>query len=163
MRMSNPLFLAATLLLSSTLSASDPAVFLQTHCIRCHGEKEQEADRRFDTLSVSINSLSDLETYQIDRFRFIPEVPYTDLYRRHYRGGHIGFEPLALKGVPFSGRYTVRVKAAAVDRTVIPMATRSTTFATVIHSSWNLQPSAARAVSRAKAVCRKCGRWLWKN
>ena len=54
--------------------------------------------------------------FQIDRFRFIPETPYTDLYGRHYRGGHIGFEPLAMKGVPHSGIYTVRVKAAAVDR-----------------------------------------------
>ena len=54
--------------------------------------------------------------FQVDRFRFIPETPYTDLYGRHYRGGHIGFEPLAMKGVPHSGIYTVRVKAAAVDR-----------------------------------------------
>lgn len=54
--------------------------------------------------------------FEVDRFRFIPETPYTDLYGRHYRGGHIGFEPLAMKGVPHSGIYTVRVKAAAVDR-----------------------------------------------
>jgi hypothetical protein len=54
--------------------------------------------------------------FQVDRFRFIPEVPYTDLYGRHYRGGHIGFEPLGRKGVAQSGTYTVRVKAAAVDR-----------------------------------------------
>ena len=54
--------------------------------------------------------------FQVDRFRYIPETPYTDLYGRHYRGGHIGFEPLAMKGVPHSGLYTVRVKAAAVDR-----------------------------------------------
>lgn len=54
--------------------------------------------------------------FQVDRFRFIPATPYTDLYGRHYRGGHLGFEPLALKGVPHSGIYTVRVKAAAVDR-----------------------------------------------
>lgn len=54
--------------------------------------------------------------FQVDRFRFIPKTPYTDMYGRHFRGGHIGFEPLALKGVPYSGTYTVRVKAAAVDR-----------------------------------------------
>ncbi|MEM7143534.1 MAG: DUF1592 domain-containing protein [Verrucomicrobiota bacterium] len=54
--------------------------------------------------------------FQVDRFRFIPDTPYTDMYGRHYRGGHIGFEPLAMKGVPHSGTYTVRVKAAAVDR-----------------------------------------------
>ncbi|MCH7726707.1 MAG: DUF1592 domain-containing protein, partial [Planctomycetes bacterium] len=55
--------------------------------------------------------------FQVDRFRFIPETPYTDLYGRHYRGGHIGFLPLAHGGVPHSGKYTVRVRAAAVDRT----------------------------------------------
>jgi len=54
--------------------------------------------------------------FQVDRFRFIPETPYTDMYGRHYRGGHIGFEPLARGGVPASGIYRVRVKAAAVDR-----------------------------------------------
>ncbi|QXD22646.1 DUF1592 domain-containing protein [Opitutia bacterium ISCC 51] len=60
---------------------------------------------------------SDLpKLFQVDRFRFIPEVPYTDLYGRHYRGGHIGFEPLTRGGVAHSGLYTVRVKAAAVDR-----------------------------------------------
>ncbi|MDG2487576.1 MAG: DUF1587 domain-containing protein [Roseibacillus sp.] len=32
--------------------------------------------------------------FQPDRFRFIPDTPYTDLYGRHYRGGHIGFLPL---------------------------------------------------------------------
>lgn len=54
--------------------------------------------------------------FQVDRFRFIPDPPYTDLYGRHYRGGHIGFMPLARGGVPRSGRYTIRVRAAAVDR-----------------------------------------------
>ncbi|MEL7500604.1 MAG: DUF1592 domain-containing protein [Planctomycetota bacterium] len=53
--------------------------------------------------------------FQVDRFRFIPDTPYTDLYGRHYRGGHIGFRPL-YGGVAQSGTYTVRVKAAAVDR-----------------------------------------------
>ena len=38
--------------------------------------------------------------FQVDRFRFIPETPYTDLYGRHYRGGHIGFLPL-----PYSDQY----------------------------------------------------------
>ncbi|MCZ6673695.1 MAG: DUF1592 domain-containing protein [Verrucomicrobia bacterium] len=54
--------------------------------------------------------------FRVDRFRFIPETPYTDLYGRHYRGGHIGFLPLARGGLQESGMYTVRVKAAAVDR-----------------------------------------------
>lgn len=55
--------------------------------------------------------------FQVDRFRFIPETPYTDLYGRHYRGGHIGFLPLFRQGgVAHSGIYTIRVRAAAVSR-----------------------------------------------
>ncbi|MBT4013744.1 MAG: DUF1592 domain-containing protein [Planctomycetaceae bacterium] len=56
--------------------------------------------------------------FQVDRFRFVPETAYTDLYGRHYRGGHIGFLPLVRQGgVAHSGKYTIRVRAAAVDRT----------------------------------------------
>lgn len=53
--------------------------------------------------------------FQVDRFRFIPDTPYTDMYGRHFRGGHIGFRPL-YGGVAHSGMYTIRVKAAAIDR-----------------------------------------------
>ena len=42
---------------------------------------------------------------------------YDDLVARHYRGGHMGFEPLARGGAPQSGRYTIRIQAAAIDRT----------------------------------------------
>ena len=56
--------------------------------------------------------------FKVDRYRFEPETPYTDLYGRFYRGGHLGFLPLNREGgVPHSGRYTIRVKAAAVNRT----------------------------------------------
>ena len=56
--------------------------------------------------------------FQVDRFRFVPETPYTDLYGRHYRGGHIGFLPLFRQGgVVHSGIYTIRVRAAAIGRT----------------------------------------------
>lgn len=56
--------------------------------------------------------------FQVDRYRFKPETTYTDLYGRFYRGGHLGFLPLnRTGGVPHSGRYTIRVKAAAVNRT----------------------------------------------
>lgn len=55
--------------------------------------------------------------FRVDRFRFVPETPYTDLYGRHYRGGHIGFLPLVRQGgVEHSGMYTIRVRAAAVGR-----------------------------------------------
>ena len=55
--------------------------------------------------------------FKVDRYRFEPETPYTDLYGRFYRGGHLGFLPLnKAGGVPHSGNYTIRVKAAAVNR-----------------------------------------------
>ncbi|MEL7264363.1 MAG: DUF1592 domain-containing protein, partial [Planctomycetota bacterium] len=62
---------------------------------------------------------SDLpKLFRVDRFRFIPETPYTDLYGRHYRGGHIGFLPMVRQGgVADAGMYTIRVRAAAVGRT----------------------------------------------
>ncbi|MEM7602472.1 MAG: DUF1587 domain-containing protein, partial [Verrucomicrobiota bacterium] len=56
------------------------------------------------------------KVFHVDRYRFSPETPYTDLYGRAYRGGHLGFLPLARGGLPESGTYTIRVKAAAVDR-----------------------------------------------
>ena len=56
--------------------------------------------------------------FQVDRYRFVPETPYTDLYGRYFRGGHLGFLPLRrTEGVPESGNYTIRVKASAVSRT----------------------------------------------
>lgn len=55
--------------------------------------------------------------FKVDRFRFVPKTPYTDLYGRHYRGGHIGFLPLVRQGgVAHSGVYTIRIRAAAVSR-----------------------------------------------
>jgi hypothetical protein len=50
-----------------------------------------------------------------DRYRWVSKTGYDDLVARGYRGGHIGFEPLARGGAPESGRYTIRVQAAAVD------------------------------------------------
>ena len=56
--------------------------------------------------------------FQVDRYRFVPETPYTDLYGRFYRGGHLGFLPLRrTEGIAESGNYTIRVKASAVTRT----------------------------------------------
>ena len=54
--------------------------------------------------------------FHTDRFRWVSDKGYDDLVARHYRGGHMGFEPLARGGVPQSGRYTIRVQAAAIDR-----------------------------------------------
>jgi len=55
--------------------------------------------------------------FATDRYRWISDKGYDDLVARHYRGGHIGFEPLAHGGAPQSGRYTIRIQAAAIDRT----------------------------------------------
>lgn len=51
-----------------------------------------------------------------DRYRWISDTGYDDLVARGYRGGHIGFEPLAHGGAPQGGRYIIRVQAAALDR-----------------------------------------------
>ncbi|MBL9201069.1 MAG: DUF1592 domain-containing protein [Opitutaceae bacterium] len=55
--------------------------------------------------------------FQTDRFRWVSDTGYDDLSGREYRGGHIGFEPMARGGAPQSGRYTIRIRAAAIDRT----------------------------------------------
>ncbi len=61
---------------------------------------------------------SDLpKLFQTDRYRWMSDTGYDDLVARHYRGGHLGFEPMARGGAPQSGRYTIRVQAAAIDRT----------------------------------------------
>ncbi len=57
------------------------------------------------------------KVFQTDRFRWVSHTGYDDLVGRDYRGGHIGFEPLGHGGAPQSGRYTIRVQAAAIDRT----------------------------------------------
>ena len=60
---------------------------------------------------------SDLpKIFQTDRYRWVSDKGYDDLVARHYRGGHIGFEPMGHGGAPQSGRYTIRVQAAAIDR-----------------------------------------------
>lgn len=102
------------MLLDHYLLAAESAIQRATS----FGEKpEKQFYRQPSPFYFTGKEKSDLpKLFQVDRFRYIPETPYTDLYGRHYRGGHIGFEPLAMKGVPHSGIYTVRVKAAAMDR-----------------------------------------------
>lgn len=38
--------------------------FLKTYCLKCHGETKQKADRRFDQLSESLNTVADAEALQ---------------------------------------------------------------------------------------------------
>jgi len=103
------------LLLDHYLSAAAQAIERATHFgsrpeIKAYAQKSP-----FYFFEKKANELPKL--FQVDRFRFVPETPYTDLYGRHYRGGHIGFRPLVNQGVAQSGVYKVRVRAAALDRT----------------------------------------------
>ena len=104
------------LLLQKYLPAAEAAVKRATHFgpkpeIKAYAQKSP-----FYFEGKEAGELSKL--FKVDRFRFVPETPYTDLYGRHYRGGHIGFLPLVRQGgVSHSGKYTIRVRAAAVDRT----------------------------------------------
>jgi len=102
------------MLLDHYLLAAESVIDRATHFGERPESKTYLQESPFYFTGKDYNHLPKL--FKVDRFRFIPGTPYTDMYGRHYRGGHIGFEPLALKGVPYSGNYTVRVKAAAVDR-----------------------------------------------
>jgi hypothetical protein len=102
------------LLLDHYLSAATQAIQRATHFgpqpeIKAYAQKSP-----FYFNGKEANELPKL--FKVDRFRFVPETPYTDLYGRHYRGGHIGFRPLVNQGVAQSGLYKIRVRAAAVDR-----------------------------------------------
>ena len=54
----------ASLLLAVAAAASSPREFLQEYCLRCHGEKRQKGDRRFDGLSGRPKTAADLESWQ---------------------------------------------------------------------------------------------------
>jgi len=104
------------LLLEKYFSAAEAAVKRATHF-----EKKPETKRYAQKSPFYFDGKEARELpklFQVDRFRFVPETPYTDLYGRHYRGGHVGFLPLfRAGGMPHNGNYTIRVRAAAVDRT----------------------------------------------
>ena len=70
-------FLAAPCALLPAQAKS--AKFLQTYCGKCHGNEEQEGDRRFDTLPSRIGSLVELERYQeiVDQLNLL-EMPPED-------------------------------------------------------------------------------------
>ena len=59
------IFLALSLLLTSKVHGEEPAaLFIKSHCLRCHGTLTQKADRRFDNLAPEIQTLDELERYQ---------------------------------------------------------------------------------------------------
>jgi hypothetical protein len=104
------------LLLEKYFPAAESAVNRATHFGPQPETKAYAQKSPFYFAGKESNDLPKL--FQVDRFRFVPETPYTDLYGRHYRGGHIGFLPVVRQGgVEHSGKYTIRVRAAAVDRT----------------------------------------------
>jgi hypothetical protein len=104
------------LLLEKYFPAAESAIVRATHFGSKPESKSYMQKSPFYFRGKESNGLPKL--FQVDRYRFLPETPYTDLYGRFYRGGHLGFLPLyRTGGVPHSGRYTIRVKAAAVNRT----------------------------------------------
>jgi hypothetical protein len=104
------------LLLEKYFPAAESAIVRATHFDSKPESKSYLQKSPFYFRGKESNDLPKL--FQVDRYRFLPETPYTDLYGRFYRGGHLGFLPLyRTGGVPHSGRYTIRVKAAAVNRT----------------------------------------------
>jgi len=103
------------LLLQKYLPAAEAAVKRATHFEKKPETKHYAQQTPFYFKGNESKDLPKL--FKVDRFRFVPETPYTDLYGRHYRGGHIGFLPLFRQGgVTHSGIYTIRVRAAAVGR-----------------------------------------------
>ena len=101
------------MLLDHYLGAAEEAVTRATHFGPKPESKQYAQQTPYYFAGKDKEKLPKL--FHVDRFRFIPDTPYTDMYGRHYRGGHIGFRPL-YGGVAQSGMYTVRVKAAAIDR-----------------------------------------------
>lgn len=51
-------------LVASLASAKTPQAFVQEYCFRCHGEKRQKGDRRFDRLPGQPKTTDDLEAWQ---------------------------------------------------------------------------------------------------
>ena len=104
------------LLLEKYFPAAESAIVRATHFDSKPESKSYLQKSPFYFRGKESNGLPKL--FQVDRYRFLPETPYTDLYGRFYRGGHLGFLPLyKTGGVPHSGKYTIRVKAGAVNRT----------------------------------------------
>jgi hypothetical protein len=103
------------LLLEKYFPAAETAVKRATHFEKKPETKQYAQQSPFYFKGNESKDLPKL--FKVDRYRFVPETPYTDLYGRHYRGGHIGFLPLFRQGgVAHSGIYTMRVRAAAVGR-----------------------------------------------
>ncbi len=104
------------LLLDHYLRVAEEAVTRATHFEARPEAKNYVQKSPFYFTNKQANSLSLPKVFREDRFRFVSDTGYDDLTGRHYRGGHIGFYPLANGGAPVSGTYTIRVQAAAIDR-----------------------------------------------
>ena len=105
----------SSILMDHYFGAAEESIRRATQFGGCPASKKYTQQSPFYFSGKSANDLPKL--FKPDRFRFIPDTPYTDLYGRHYRGGHIGFLPLLRQGgVAQGGIYTIRVRAAAVGR-----------------------------------------------
>jgi len=74
--------LTAGLLVAETVSADKADLvrpFLETYCIKCHGEDKQKGDRRFDHLTGNPKTLDDAEGLQeiLDQLN-LAEMPPED-------------------------------------------------------------------------------------
>ena len=49
---------------ASFAGATTPRAFVQEYCVRCHGEKRQKGDRRFDQLGNGLSKIDELEAWQ---------------------------------------------------------------------------------------------------
>lgn len=71
-------FLSAWTLAPSTNFAAeadfDTKTYVQTHCIRCHGEDEQNADRRFDSLGADLSDHQTADRHSAEQWQEILDV-----------------------------------------------------------------------------------------
>ena len=62
------LIVIAVLLPLTSLHAASPLdelrPFLKQHCYKCHGEKKQENEKRFDTLGPDLSKIETLQMWQ---------------------------------------------------------------------------------------------------
>jgi hypothetical protein len=108
-----------------TASAADvePHAFLQQHCLKCHGDKKQKADRRFDALKLPIASVDDLESWQeiVDQLTLFDmppddeEVLPTDAERLEMIGTLTDFITAARAEFADTGGHTVLRRLNAVE------------------------------------------------
>ena len=79
------------LLLEKYFPSAESAIERATHFVSRPERKSYLQKSPFYFKGKASKGLPKL--FQVDRYRFLSETPYTDLYGRFYRGGHLGFLP----------------------------------------------------------------------